>query len=189
MGIVRIHGGVFTGVASALLAGAGGIVVAEQWTWPWYLGWASIALGAGLLLWGIRVRGIGLIYFFRGKRARRKAFAAREAFSGETIAARELILPGAPVATGKQFTECVIRGPARIIFVNQCTLVFCSAQMPITMVPEGHDASDAVGFFGCTFERCYFEDAEVIMVPEDFAKVAPSVAIEPRKDWKARNAE
>ena len=57
MAKLTLQGGVWTAFASFVLAGLGGITVADPWTWPWYLGWASLVAAVALLLWGVRIGG------------------------------------------------------------------------------------------------------------------------------------
>lgn len=56
MSKVTLSGGVWSGFLSFVLAGLGGITVASAWTWPWYLGWASIVTGVTLFAWGVRIK-------------------------------------------------------------------------------------------------------------------------------------
>jgi hypothetical protein len=57
MAKVTLQAGVWSGSAAFVLTGVGGIVAATPWTWPWWLGWASFAVGVGLLFWGISFHG------------------------------------------------------------------------------------------------------------------------------------
>lgn len=57
MAKLTLQGGVYTAVASLVFTGGGTAAVTTAWTLPWYLGWLSIAVGVGLLVWGIRWRG------------------------------------------------------------------------------------------------------------------------------------
>jgi hypothetical protein len=57
MAKIALHEGVWASSAGFVLTGISGVVVTEPGSLIWWLAWASFAVGAGLLVWGVKIRG------------------------------------------------------------------------------------------------------------------------------------
>jgi len=54
---ISLHPGVWTTGFGLASTGTGGVTMTSAWSIPWMFGWASIIVGIGVFVWGIKLDG------------------------------------------------------------------------------------------------------------------------------------
>ena len=149
------------------------------------IGYSLILVGAGVLVWGARIKGFSLGDWLKGRKHRARLFRAKPKYISEEIDLTDL-LSGDNFVTDKTFDRCILRYP-QVKFQSQCHVNLTSmSSSQWDIKPVGEPISDVILFINCKFTRCLFDQTTFVGTPEDFRQMAQHIDSTSVDEWKKK---